>query len=379
VRVIQLLVVIALVGCTSGDNDAVDHTSAPAPRLAETASLPTDVPERTDEPQPTEADVSVQYPIEYLHGVSSDEPTGVQIVAGSFLIDVDTGSARHIAGLPELDELNFWSMAAADRAVISATCTGCTNPHVFVLDRASESVVPIGAGFAAAAPDGVWLTNYASPTSCTMSKVAFDGSTIRPAEPMDCKSSIRGESEIGLVVRRSDIEPTHALLSAVDLSVIADLTGFNSVVGARVLTKGGKEFGLFDPLTGEGVEFEAPTSIGTPSAGQLNPDGTLVAVAFGHPAWPGPRQRLDVWILHLDTLTWSHLPSMPVAAALKATSYQWLADGRFAIFGDFDHLGSALATWRPGDPQLVVHPLAVATSPGAAMWCTLGAECADEP
>ena len=370
---------IALVGCTSVDGDAVDQTSVPTPtptptptpRVTEIAPAPTEQPEQTD------AYGSVRYPIEYLHGASSSEPTGVQIVSGASLIDVDSGTVQHIDGLPDLDELNFWAMEAGDRTVISALCTGCTNSDVFVFDRQSEAAVPIGAGFPAAAPDGVWLTNYKSSSSCTVSKVAFDGSIIRRATPIDCDDAIRGEADIGLVVRRSDIEPTHALLNPVDLAPIADLEGFNAVVGDRVLTKGGKQFGLIDPLTGENVEFDAPTSIGTPSAGQLSPDGTLVAVAFGHPAWPGPRQRLDVWVLDLDSLTWSHLPSMPVAAALKATAYQWLADGRFAIFGDFDRVGPALVTWRPGESQLEVRPLSVTTSQGAVMWCTLGAACRD--
>jgi hypothetical protein len=244
------------------------------------------------------------------------------IVSGSSLIDVDADEARPIDGLPALDEQSFWAIPADDSAIISATCTGCTNPEVFVLDRGSQSAVRIGTGFASPAPDGVWLKNYLTATSCTASKVGFDGSIIRPVTPVDCESAPISES----AERRWP-------------------------------------------------QVEAPTSIGTPSAGQLSPDGTLLAVAYSHPAWPGPRQRLDVWVLDLDTLAWTELPSMPVAAALKVTAYQWLADGRFAIFGDFDHVGSALATWQPGDPELVVRPLTGDTSQAAVMWCTLGDAC----
>jgi hypothetical protein len=85
-----------------------------------------------------------------------------------------------------------------------------------------------------------------------------------------------------------------------------------------------------------------------------SPDGRLLAVSFEHPAWPGPRQRLDVWLLDLIELVWRHLPSMPVPAALKATGLSWAPDGRLVLLGDFDGLGSALAVWRPGQDRLAV-------------------------
>jgi hypothetical protein len=38
---------------------------------------------------------------------------------------------------------------------------------------------------------------------------------------------------------------------------------------------------------------------------------------------------------------------------------------RFAIFGEFDQVGPALATWRPGDAEVIVHSLTATTSQGA--------------
>ena len=322
------------------------------------------------------ADESTRYPIEYLHGMSSAEPTGVTIVSGTSVIDVDTDAMRPIAGLPAFDDQNVWATPSADRAVIGVQRSGSTNPEIFVLDRDSRSARPLGSGFPAPAPDGVWLKRFESPTSCVASKVAFDGPIIRSATPIDCAAAVTGEYGIGLIMAVSDIEPRYALVSPVDLSTVTKLDGFKSVIGSRILTLAGHGFGLIDPLTGEGRQVEMPTSIGMPSGLSWPADGAHVAIAFGHPAWPGPRQRLDVWVLDVDSLEWTELPSMPVAAALKMTAYQWLADGRFAIFGEFDRVGPALATWRPGDAQLVVHPLTGTTSQGAVMWCTLGELCA---
>jgi hypothetical protein len=62
------------------------------------------------------------------------------------------------------------------------------------------------------------------------------------------------------------------------------------------------------------------------------------------------------------------MPSMPVTASLKATTYQWLPDGRFAMFGEFDDSGKLLATWMPGDSAFSIRAVNTATSASAVIW-----------
>lgn len=367
----RALVVISLVGCTGTSGRSAEPMST-QPAAIEVEVAPLQDTERTI------FDGSVAFPIEFLEGVSSTDPNGMVIVSGSHRIDVDSDQMRRIEGLPPLDDQGFWAFPAGDKAVITAFCRGCSQPEVFVLQIDSTAAVRIGNGFASPAPDGVWLKSYLSESSCTLGKVAFDGSILRPAAPFDCDTSIYGQYGIGLVVGLADGTTQDAVLDPIDLSLVAEVSGFNSAVGSRVLTWDSHRFTLIDPQTGLSSDVESPTSIGSPASGKVSPDGTLVAVAFGHPAWPGPRQRLDVWILHLDTLAWTQMPSMPVAASLKSTSYQWLADGRFALFGDFDGVGPAVVIWQPEEAQLVVRSVDYPTSAGAVSWCTF-MECLGNP
>jgi hypothetical protein len=94
----------------------------------------------------------------------------------------------------------------------------------------------------------------------------------------------------------------------------------------------------------------------------VSPDQRHATVEYGHPAWPGPRQRLDVWVLAFSTGRWTHLPSMPVGLALKATDVTWANDGRLVLVGEFDGPGTTLAVWRPGEGQLAMRPFDVASA-----------------
>ena len=367
----RALVVISLVGCTGTSGGSAE------PMSTQTVATEVEVAPLQDTER-TIVDGSVRFPIEFLKGVASADPTGMVIVSGPHRIDVDSNQIRRIEGLPPFDDQDFWAFPAGDKAVITAFCHGCSQPEVFVLQIDSTAAVRIGSGFASPAPDGVWLKSYLSESSCTVGKVAFDGSILRPAAPFDCNTSIDGQYGIGVIVGLVDGTTQDSVLDPIDLSLVAEVSGFNSVVGSRVLTWDSHRFTLIDPLTGLSSDVESPTSIGSPARGKVSPDGTLVAVAFRHPSWPGPRQRLDVWILQLDTLAWTRMPSMPVAASLKSTSYQWLADGRFALFGDFDGVGPAVVIWQPEEAQLVVRSVDYPTSAGAVSWCTF-MECLGNP
>lgn len=110
--------------------------------------------------------------------------------------------------------------------------------------------------------------------------------------------------------------------------------------------------------SGARTKIPAPTTIGHPgfpgSCPAISPDGRYVMVEYGHPAWPGPRQRLDLWLYDLQSRRWVHVPSMPAPVALKFTEEAWSKDGRLVILGSFYGVGRALAVWRPGERDLSV-------------------------
>jgi hypothetical protein len=92
-----------------------------------------------------------------------------------------------------------------------------------------------------------------------------------------------------------------------------------AVLGTGVLTQGpaghGDPLRLTDVRTGSVRRIAPPESPGTISDGYTSPDGRWVAVRFGNPAWPGPRQLLEVWLLDTATLRWHRMPSGARATA----------------------------------------------------------------
>ncbi len=81
------------------------------------------------------------------------------------------------------------------------------------------------------------------------------------------------------------------------------------------------------------------------------PHGTLVAIGFADPAYPGPAQASDVWILDTATGRLSHVPGFPGQVRLKFSSMAWTTDGRLVMLLATGER-TVLAVWKPGSPRL---------------------------
>jgi hypothetical protein len=222
----------------------------------------------------------------------------------------------------------------------------------------------------------VWLERITSDETCTLTKVGWNGETLHAETEYDCEVHLIEETPIGLVAwADSDFGSTRGVLvDPSSLTTILELGAIHGVIGDGILFRQSDRFVLLDTEAGSEIAIEFPTDVGQPDYGLISPDGAFLAVAFKHPAWPGPRQRLDVWLLDTNTYEWTRLPSMPVAAALKETDITWTSDGRLVLYGAFDEAGVAVATFSPGDDHLQVASVDHRAAPSIVVWCT-SADC----
>jgi hypothetical protein len=286
-------------------------------------------------------------------------PSNLVLLSGDTVVDIDAGTEERVAGLPEGSDLVVWNISAGERVVISVDCkVVCGDPEVFSVDESLDVAASITHGFPAPAPDGVWVTRHNSDSSCTLAKIGFEGTTLITERSLSCGIAVVEESPLGLVVAMPDeAKNGGAILHLNTLETVFEAQRIHAVVGSSVLVSDASGFALVDSVTSSVTQLPAPTDVGYPSYGKASPDGRFIAISFEHPAWPGPRQLLDVWVFEVATLEWTRLPSMPVAAALKATDGAWAPDGRFVLFGSFERAGHALAAWRPGDVELAVREI----------------------
>ncbi|WP_214326534.1 hypothetical protein [Nonomuraea sediminis] len=290
-------------------------------------------------------------PLAPLTGVAPPGPTGVRLLATGgepFVYDVDSRASTPVSGLPSGDS---WGFGAGARAVIGVGTRGL----YALAPGASRARFLTAADFALASADGggVWVQ---SGKRCR--ELRFGGGSRTAA----CAGGVDADTQLGLLIRPesgdmrlADPATGRVLLRAQQILAVAR--------GQALVSDGGR-LTLVDVPSGRKRALDSPRTEGSASHGLPSPDGRWIAVPFGDPAWPGPRQYLDVWVLEISSGRWSRLPGMPVPAALKALTVSWLPDGRLALAGAFpataavrpddgDYAGM-LALWRPGEPRLAV-------------------------
>jgi hypothetical protein len=317
-------------------------------------------------------------PFESLCGRALEGPTGLVLVVGDTVVDIDADTRQRIEGLP--DGAGFvppasqpiWAQRVGPDAVIGVGDSS-GRWEVFAVRPGSPQAVPIGFGSPTPGLGGVWLRDKISADDCRVRKVAFDGQILAESAPVDCDVSLVEETSLGLIgVREVDgafsgviLDPENLLTTLFEVGLI------RGVFGNRVLHQagGGSDFILLDTLTGEEITIELPVRFGQPSYGELSPDGRYLAIPF-----KSPLQVFDIWVLDTETLQWTRVPSMPVASGVKATSLAWVPDGRLIVLLTLEPDGHQLATWTPGDRELRVRGLDDELEASVAVWCTTN-EC----
>lgn len=311
--------------------------------------------------------VDPAFPVEFLSGSPLEEPSGLSVVARDFVFDVDADAAVRIGGLPETQGAEFWSVQSGPNAIINCYI-GCSSPDVFILAKGESVAQAIGSGSPVPGLDGIWLEKSGR---CTITKVNWNGAVAQPETEFDCGLHFVEETALGLVAWTETYGSNQgALVDPITLVPVLEVGAIHGVVGPSILYRQDDHFVLHNTETKTEIDIAIPTNIGEPDYGRPSPDGSLLALAFKHPAWPGPRQRLDIWLLDTNTFEWTRLPSMPVAAALKGSAYAWTDDGRLVLYGNFDEAGVAVATYKPGDAHLRVAKVDQPPAASIVAWCT---------
>ncbi|NOX23959.1 MAG: hypothetical protein GXP36_12860 [Actinobacteria bacterium] len=324
-----------------------------------------------------EACVESVDPFESLCGRTLDGPTGLVLVVGDSLVDIDVDTRQRIEGLPDGSgfvppaEQPIWAQRVGPDAVIGVGDSS-GRWEVFAVRPGSLRAIPVGFGSPTPGLGGVWLREKISVDDCRLSKVGLDGATLYESSPTDCSVSF-AETSLGLVGQREvDGALSGVIVDPEDLSTtLFDVGMIRGVLGNRILHQAarGSDFALLDTLTGDEITIDLPVRFGQPGYGQLSPDGRYLAIPF-----KSPLQVFDIWVLDILTLQWSRVPSMPVVAEVKATTISWVADGRLVILLTLEPAGHQLTTWTPGDPELQVRQLDYALDASVVVWCTTN-EC----
>ena len=190
-----------------------------------TAAAPRAAPPPT---KPTTAAVA-----EYLQGQPLAGPTGLWLLVASDpprLVDVDRGTRRPVDGLPTGE--GPYSVSGVGKDAIVAA-----DRQVFILDRWSPRVRPVGAGDAMASLDGrgIWLLERGR--RCTLREVGLDSLARRPPRRVPCTIGLLADTPLGLLLwtePAADGEKS-ALLDPGTGRVVARYPEILGVVGDLVL------------------------------------------------------------------------------------------------------------------------------------------------
>lgn len=271
----------------------------------------------------------------------------VAIVNGDKLVDLDSRRTRRIAGLPANPKSVIGFHASSGDLVVVAD-------QLFLLSNGDTRAHLLAGNISAVTPgqNGMWLVRERSNRKCALTELALTGRPIVPSRPINCDYQLREETARGLI---ADTDAGEVLLDR-RLHVI-ERSDLISIAGRELITVHGNRINI----TGRG-SARLPETIGEPGGLYVSADNSYLAVEFGNPACPGPRQCLDIWMLRLTTMRWIHPPSMPVSMYLKPHTLFWSVNDRFTWLGTFDGVGAAIATWRPGASALRVRQISLPAS-----------------
>jgi hypothetical protein len=310
----------------------------------------------------------------WLTGAPLHKPTHLRlIVSGNTprvsIVDVDSGRVSIVRGLglPHRYTLSgpmIWSLTPVPGGALATvwrqSCGHCYTLTGFPIradGRARRtSSVTVG-GHQQSTPAigstaGIWWVLTRSRSGrCTLK--LMPGS--RPAVAAPC-GTLDADTAAGLVIQRGgDVRLVDPWTGRVRERIAIGDGGQFDFLGHDMALIGGSS----DLLTLVNLATGARTHLRWPSTFRFgyyvipDPHAPLVAINFGNPADPGPRQASDLWLLDPRTGKFTHVPGYPIFEDLKFSSVAWTADGRLIVAAQGPGR-TALAVYRAGSAQLEV-------------------------
>jgi hypothetical protein len=291
-----------------------------------------------------------------LRGVPLRGPTGLRLVVADnppFVLDVDARRLTPVRGVPKLRRGILWVVGVAGRAAAVVALTG-PDADVYGLSGRGARATPLGTARNVWPAEGraVWVQRSVTRSRCSLRKVGLDGRLLRAPRAFPCASPTDTAGLLGVVVRR-----THVFDPRTGRTVYKAPWGVLAVGRRHLLLAGpGRQFTLVDPSSRSKRLLPWPSILAGIDEPAVDPQGRYIALAFADPAWEGGgRQALDVWLLDTRTAELTQVPDMPAFVSLKLTSMVWTDDGRLVLLAESGR--DVVATWRPGQPRLLVKEL----------------------
>ena len=306
-------------------------------------------------------------PLPRLEGPALAGPTHLHLVVSAappYIYDVDTNAVRAVA--TAAGPLDSWVRPSANGAFVAGYGC-CTTAKAAYRIHEDGSVQRLASGSSLAPASGspaTWVLRRISPGHCRLALVPGARSPVRaPCRPL------LGAGEAGVLMWKSNAQ---VLLDARTGRVRAQATRIVPLHGDLVFEQTGfygsidqSEISLADLATRTRRRLRWPSILRGLDEVVAEPHGNLVAVGFADPAYPGPAQASDVWILDTRTGRYTHLPGFPAQVRLKFSSMAWTSDDRLVLLLEGGGR-TVLAVWRPGSRTLPLRPLELPAHTGGS-------------
>jgi hypothetical protein len=311
-------------------------------------------------------------PLPRLSGPALAGPTHLHLIVSGvppFIVDVDAGTVRDVPGVVGSQRHpTLWVMPSGNGALaaVDQGCYPCRSGTIGFRIRADGSVRRIVRGRSVAparTSPATWVLRSAVHGHCRLTLVPSS----RPSVRAPCGFLAR-DTEAGLLAWTPGGE---TLVDTRTGRVRAKARRLEPLHGDLVLEETGEavleeqRLSLVDLAGGARRPLKWPSILAGLDEVAAQPHGTLVAVAFGDPAYPGPAQAQDVWILDTATGTFRHLPGFPAQVDLKFSSIAWTRDDRLVLLLQGGGR-TVLAVWRPGTRTLPLRVLALPERSGGS-------------
>jgi hypothetical protein len=212
--------------------------------------------------------------------------------------------------------------------------------------------------------DASWLLVWPRRGRCTLRLVRG----ARPAVPVPC-GSLAADTTAGVWIAGARwwaiIDPLTGRIRAraavtppvFPANQIGDqLYALHGALALESLANQPRTLSLVDLISGHRRKLAWPSYFGAIIRVVPEPHGPLVAVDFGSPAYPGPAQAEDVWMLDTTTGTFTHLPDYPAQVDIKFSDIAWTTDNRLVIIAQGGGR-TVVGLWKPGQTTLRVRPV----------------------